>query len=44
MTSFEVRESLACLQDLARIEVHLNESTGDSSLADRRIAEIRAIT
>jgi plasmid stabilization system protein ParE len=44
VTSFEVRESLACLQDLARIEVHLNETTGDSSLADRRIAEIRATT
>jgi plasmid stabilization system protein ParE len=40
--SFEVRESLACLRDLARIEVHLIETTGDAALAERCIAGIPA--
>jgi plasmid stabilization system protein ParE len=44
VTSFEVRESLAYLRDLARIEVHLTDTTGDEALAERRIAEIRATT
>lgn len=44
MTSFEFRESLACLRDLARIEVQLIETRGDAALAERRIAEIRANT
>ncbi len=44
MTSFEVRESLAYLRDLARIELHLIETTSDAALAERRIAEIRATT
>jgi plasmid stabilization system protein ParE len=41
VTSFEVRESLAGLRDLAPLEVHLIETTGDAALAERRIAAIR---
>ena len=44
MTEFEVRESLAYLRDLERIEVHLVENTADPALAERRITEIRSAT
>lgn len=44
MISCEVRESLACLRDLSRIEVHLIESTIDAALAEWRIAAIRPTT
>lgn len=44
MITCEVRESLAYLRGLSRIEVHLIESTIDAALAERRIPEIRATT
>lgn len=44
MNPFEVRESLAYLRDLERIELHLLRTSGDSTGAERRIADMRAAT
>jgi plasmid stabilization system protein ParE len=44
MTPFEVRESLAYLRDLERIETHLLHTSGNPSGAERRISEMRAAT
>jgi len=41
---FEVRESLACLRDLERIEIHLLKTSGNAAGAERRIDEMRAAT
>ncbi len=44
MSLFEVRESLAYLRDLERIEIHLLRSTGDAAFVERRIENLRAMT
>lgn len=44
MSLFEVRESVAYLRDLERIEIHLIKSTGNAVAAERRIDDLRAAT
>ncbi|MFN7163962.1 MAG: type II toxin-antitoxin system RelE/ParE family toxin [Hyphomonas sp.] len=44
MSLFEVRESLAYLRDLERIEIHLLNTSGNPEAAERRIDEMRAAT
>jgi plasmid stabilization system protein ParE len=44
MSRFKVRESLAYLRDIERIEIHLMLATGNASAAQKRIEDMRSVT